>query len=113
MWVLHLSFLSIYLTDSAVTGLTFGAAVHAMSAQIKGLLGVHPRHTDEGFLQLIKKWFAIGEAVPHTNLVTLSISIITIAFLVLYKKYAEPQLKRKKITLPAELVAVSHGVPMV
>ncbi|XGW35599.1 hypothetical protein V3C99_019087 [Haemonchus contortus] len=106
MWVLHLSFLSTYLTDSAVTGLTFGAAVHAMSAQIKGLLGVHPRHTDEGFLQLIKKWFAIGEAVPHTNLVTLTISIITIVFLVLYKKYAEPQLKRKRITLPAELVAL-------
>ncbi|KAK6031786.1 inorganic anion transporter, SulP family, partial [Ostertagia ostertagi] len=106
MWVLHLSFLSTYLTDSAVTGLTVGAAIHAMTAQVKGLLGITLRHTSSGFLQLFGKWYAIVEGLPNTNLVTLAISVSTITFLVLYKKIVEPVLKKKNISLPAELLAL-------
>ncbi|KAK6059129.1 inorganic anion transporter, SulP family [Cooperia oncophora] len=106
IWVLRLSFFSTYLTDSAVTGLTFGAAIHALTAQIKGLLGIHLEGTTEGFLQLFEEWLAIAERVPDTNLVTLAISISTIVFLLLYKELVEPHLRRKRISLPAELLVV-------
>ncbi|KAK6040322.1 inorganic anion transporter, SulP family, partial [Cooperia oncophora] len=108
IWVLRLSFFSTYLTDSAVTGLTFGAAIHALTAQIKGLLGIHLEGTTEGFLQLFEEWLAIAERVPDTNLVTLAISISTIVFLLLYKELVEPHLRRKRISLPAELLVVSE-----
>ncbi|PIO75753.1 inorganic anion transporter, SulP family [Teladorsagia circumcincta] len=53
-----------------------------------------------------EKWYAIAEGLPNTNLVTLAISVSTITFLVLYKKIVEPILKKKNISLPAELLAL-------
>ncbi|WKY15456.1 hypothetical protein Q1695_000719 [Nippostrongylus brasiliensis] len=106
MWLLHLSFLSTYLSDSAVSGLTFGAALHAFIAQFSGLLGIKPRRPQGGFLKIVWKLGTLIEAAPNTNLITLAISVVTVAFLVLYKKIVDPILKRRKVQLPAELIAL-------
>ncbi|VDL74634.1 unnamed protein product [Nippostrongylus brasiliensis] len=68
MWLLHLSFLSTYLSDSAVSGLTFGAALHAFIAQFSGLLGIKPRRPQGGFLKIV--WLiviTIISAVLHLH----------------------------------------------
>ncbi|KHJ97700.1 inorganic anion transporter, SulP family [Oesophagostomum dentatum] len=111
MWALHLSFLSAYLSDSVVSGLTFAAALHALIAQVPGILGVKLDHPDtDNFLHIITKIKDIFVAVPRTNLVTLLLSVCTIVFLLIFKKLVEPTFRRWRIPLPSELIAVRFAV---
>ncbi|VDP03030.1 unnamed protein product [Heligmosomoides polygyrus] len=104
MWLLHLSFLSTYLSDSVVSGLTFGAAIHAFVAQLSGLLGIRLGRTNQGVFQLLSKVKGLAVALPGTNVATLTISIVTISFLVSFKHFVDPILKKRKIPVPSELV---------
>ncbi|KAK6760143.1 hypothetical protein RB195_021591 [Necator americanus] len=107
MWILQLSFLSAYLSDSVVSGLTFGAVLHALIAQFPNLIGIKLESVEtDGFLHILTKLKAIFIAVPRANLITLALSASTILFLVIFKRFVEPCFRRCKIPLPSELVAL-------
>ncbi|EPB77660.1 inorganic anion transporter, SulP family [Ancylostoma ceylanicum] len=54
MWILHLSFLSTYLSDSVVSGLTFAAALQAFVAQLPNIIGVELGYAEgDGFLHVL------------------------------------------------------------
>ncbi|RCN29211.1 sulfate permease [Ancylostoma caninum] len=107
MWILHLSFLSAYLSDSVVSGLTFGAALQALVAQLPNVIGVELGHAEnDGFLHVLTKLKEILAAVPHANVVALALSMSTIAFLSMFKRFVDPCLQRRKISLPSELLAL-------
>ncbi|CAJ0609011.1 unnamed protein product [Cylicocyclus nassatus] len=107
LWILHLSFLSAYLSDSVVSGLTFGAAVHAFIAQIPSILGIKAKEgKTSGFLHIFSKLYGICIAIPSTNVATVILSAGTMLFLLLCKHFIEPPLIRRKIPLPSELIAL-------
>ncbi|EYC38322.1 hypothetical protein Y032_0725g1862 [Ancylostoma ceylanicum] len=107
MWILHLSFLSTYLSDSVVSGLTFAAALQAFVAQLPNIIGVELGYAEgDGFLHVLSKVKEILIAVPRANMVAVALSISTITFLSMFKYFLDPCLKRRRIALPSELLAL-------
>ncbi len=51
MALVRLDFLTSYLSDSAISGLTFGAAIQAVIAQLNGVLGTKSDKINHTFLQ--------------------------------------------------------------
>uniref|UniRef100_A0A1I7XUG0 Sulfate_transp domain-containing protein n=1 Tax=Heterorhabditis bacteriophora TaxID=37862 RepID=A0A1I7XUG0_HETBA len=52
MAILRLDFLTSYLSDAAISGLTFGAACHALIAQLPGILGIKLHTQEATFLKI-------------------------------------------------------------
>ncbi|RCN44128.1 STAS domain protein [Ancylostoma caninum] len=55
-----------------------------------------------GTVQKLKEILA---AVPRANVVALALSMSTVAFLSMFKRFVDPCLQRRKISLPSELLA--------
>uniref|UniRef100_A0A914XGG2 STAS domain-containing protein n=1 Tax=Plectus sambesii TaxID=2011161 RepID=A0A914XGG2_9BILA len=109
MALMRLDFLTAYLSDQVVAGFTTGAACHVFVAQLNKVLNVNlPRHT--GFLRL---YFMVEElvfALPEANLVTVAVSLCSMAFLVFGKELINPRVKTLiPVPIPFELILVIIG----
>ncbi|CAI4224066.1 unnamed protein product [Auanema sp. JU1783] len=104
MAVLHLDFLTSYLSDPAVSGLNFGAACHAFISQLPAILGIKIHSSKEFFFKLIYNFEEIIENLGNINVATTIISLLTIALLILSKSYIEPNTRRLGFPFPTELV---------
>ncbi|PAV78886.1 hypothetical protein WR25_06957 isoform B [Diploscapter pachys] len=63
MALVRLDFLTSYLSDSAISGLTFGAAIQAVIAQLNGVLGTKSDKINHTFLQNF--YLIVGTLLSH------------------------------------------------
>lgn len=99
--VFKLGFLVNFLSKPVISGFTSAAALIIGLSQLKHLLGINLERSNTLQEIIVNAFKIIGE----TNLITLSIGIISILILVFFKKYL------KKI--PAALVVVVFGILIV
>jgi high affinity sulfate transporter 1 len=103
MGLLQLGFISIFLSESLVSGYTTGAACHVFTSQLKHVLGidngVHP-----GILQVPRIWIKSIYQLCHTNPATFIIALVTMAVLIAIN-ILNKWLKKRKIPM----VSYSRG----
>ncbi|CAH8592008.1 unnamed protein product [Schistosoma turkestanicum] len=101
-----------YLAPSMVSGYTSGAGFHVLSSQISSLFGVKAAKKYQGPGSFFMVYVNLFKNIRDTNLYTLLISAISIAFLVIIKDGIEPLLQKYvhlKIPIPTELILVALG----
>ena len=54
MGVLQLGFITIFLSESLISGYTTGAAVHVFTSQLKHIFGMTLDSTQSGFFYIVK-----------------------------------------------------------
>ncbi|PAV91513.1 hypothetical protein WR25_14203 [Diploscapter pachys] len=109
MALVRLDFLTSYLSDSAISGLTFGAAIQAAIAQLNGVLGTKSDKINHTFLQNFYKLYDIFSHVGETNVPTLIISIVVLVILLSSKFLIEARTIKRGIPFPTELIVLIVG----
>ena len=88
MGLLQVGFVSVYLSDSLLSGFATGASLTILTSQLKYLLGLKlPRA--QGWFTLIKTWFSLLQNMADTNLCDLFTSLLCLLILVPTKKLNE------------------------
>ncbi|XP_023233892.1 solute carrier family 26 member 10-like isoform X2 [Centruroides sculpturatus] len=107
--VLKLGILTFILSDQLISGFTSAAAIHVGTSQVKDLFGINVGiHT--GQFQLIQTYIDIFNDLKNTNLVTLSISAISLFTLAVVKDHINDRFQHKMIMpFPIDLVVVIVG----
>jgi MFS superfamily sulfate permease-like transporter len=103
MGLFQLGFISIFLSESLVSGYTTGAAVLVFTSQLTHILGISNK-VPPGLFQVPRTWTKSFSILPTTNLATLLISLVSIAALIGFK-FLNKWLKKK--TIP--IVVYSRG----
>jgi len=108
--MLHVSFVSVFLSDPLISGFTTGAAFHIFSSQVRHLVGMSiPRKEASGIFAIFKLYIYIFSNIKSVNIGSLAIGVI--ASIILYViKYLSQKYKNKiKFPIPAELIVVILG----
>lgn len=105
MGVLQVGFVSVYLSDSLLSGFATGASLTILTSQFKYLLGLKiPR--PQGWFTLFKTWFAIFSNLAQTNLCDLITSLVCLAVLIPTKEINDRFKSKLKAPIPFELFVV-------
>ncbi len=105
MGLLQVGFVSVYLSDSLLSGFATGASLTILTSQIKYFLGLHlPRV--QGWGSLIKTWVSLFKNLGHTNLCDLVTSMICLLVLVPTKELNDRFKAKLKAPIPFELFVV-------
>ncbi|KTF78588.1 hypothetical protein cypCar_00036915 [Cyprinus carpio] len=105
MGLLQVGFVSVYLSDSLLSGFATGASLTILTSQIKYLLGLHlPRV--QGWGSLIKTWISLFKNLGHTNLCDLITSVLCLLVLVPTKELNDRFKAKLKAPIPFELFVV-------
>ncbi|XP_039188662.1 solute carrier family 26 member 10-like isoform X2 [Crotalus tigris] len=111
MFMLHLGFLSTYLSEPVVKAFTSAAALHVVVSQLQSLLGISlPR--PNGYFAIFKTLASVVEALPLTNIAELLISGLCLAVLVPIKEINHRYRSRMWVPIPGEIIMelLAHGV---
>uniref|UniRef100_A0A1I7RK18 STAS domain-containing protein n=1 Tax=Bursaphelenchus xylophilus TaxID=6326 RepID=A0A1I7RK18_BURXY len=103
---LRVTFITEYFSGALVGGFVTGAAIHVLISQFDSFLGIM-KIRSSGLLYLFKNVIAICSQIPNTNLMTLGIGVVSVAFLLIGKMIVTPALNaslKKKLTIPYELI---------
>ncbi|XP_043113816.1 sulfate transporter [Puntigrus tetrazona] len=105
MGLLQVGFVSVYLSDSLLSGFATGASLTILTSQIKYFLGLHlPRV--QGWGSLLKTWISLFRNLGHTNLCDLVTSVICLLVLVPTKELNDRFKAKLKAPIPFELFVV-------
>ncbi|XP_026529719.1 solute carrier family 26 member 10 [Notechis scutatus] len=105
MFLLHLGFLSTYLSEPVVKAFTSAAALHVVVSQLQSLLGISlPRAN--GYFAIFKTLASVVEALPLTNMAELLISGLCLAVLVPIKEINHRYRSRMWVPIPGEIIMV-------
>ncbi|KAK9407379.1 solute carrier family 26 member 10 [Crotalus adamanteus] len=105
MFMLHLGFLSTYLSEPVVKAFTSAAALHVVVSQLQSLLGISlPR--PNGYFAIFKTLASVVEALPLTNIAELLISGLCLAVLVPIKEINHRYRSRMWVPIPGEIIMV-------
>ena len=81
MGLLQVGFVSVYLSDSLLSGFATGASLTILTSQLKYLLGLRiPR--PQGWFTLVKTWYALLSNLASTNVCDLVTSLVCLLVLV-------------------------------
>lgn len=81
MGLLQVGFVSVYLSDSLLSGFATGASLTILTSQIKYLLGLKiPR--PQGWFTLFKTWYGLLSNLGNTNVCDLITSLVCLAVLI-------------------------------
>uniref|UniRef100_A0A2C9JCX2 STAS domain-containing protein n=1 Tax=Biomphalaria glabrata TaxID=6526 RepID=A0A2C9JCX2_BIOGL len=109
---LRMGFLTTFLSDPLISGFTTGAAIHVFSSQIKSAFGVKVDRYS-GPLKLIFSYHDFFTHLNHPNLVTMTITIVTVLFLIGIKEGINNNKKFREtfrgIPIPGELIVLIIG----
>ncbi|GAB1604820.1 sulfate transporter-like isoform X1, partial [Argonauta hians] len=111
MGILHLGFVTTFLSDPLVSGFTTGAACHVFTSQVKHIFGVKMGQYS-GPWKLIYSYRDFFTNLPDTNFITLGVSAVSILILAIIKELINnnPKIKPKlKMPVPIELIMVILG----
>lgn len=102
MGLLQIGFVSVYLSDSLLSGFATGASLTILTSQIKYLLGLRiPR--PQGWFTLFKTWYALFTNIAKTNICDLITSLVCLAVLIPAKELND----RFKAKLKVKIIRVT------
>lgn len=129
-----LGILTRYFSNTFISSYTCGSAIHVIKSQVKELFGIKNAIRFSGIMNIprvrkfnftlitffhsinsnynwliifIKSLVDLGYKMTDANWQTVVISVISIIYLVIFKEYLNPWIKRKtKMTLPSDLFLV-------
>ncbi|CAL8262148.1 unnamed protein product [Lota lota] len=105
MGLLQVGFVSVYLSDSLLSGFATGASLTILTSQLKHLLGLRiPR--PQGWFTLIKTWYALLSNLGNTNVCDLVTSLVCLLVLVPSKELNDRFKAKLKAPVPFELFVV-------
>uniref|UniRef100_A0A8C6UUJ6 Solute carrier family 26 member 2 n=1 Tax=Neogobius melanostomus TaxID=47308 RepID=A0A8C6UUJ6_9GOBI len=105
MGLLQVGFVSVYLSNSLLSGFATGASLTIFTSQFKYLLGLKiPR--PQGWFTLFKTWFSIFSHLGQTNLCDLITSLVCLAVLIPTKEINDRFKSKLKAPIPFELFVV-------
>ncbi|XP_026991932.2 sulfate transporter [Tachysurus fulvidraco] len=105
MGLLQVGFVSVFLSDSLLSGFATGASLTILTSQLKYLLGLKlPRA--QGWGSLIKTWIKLFENLGQTNICDLITSILCLLILVPTKELNDRFKSKLKAPIPFELFVV-------
>ncbi|XP_043925149.1 sulfate transporter [Protopterus annectens] len=105
MGLFQVGFISVYLSDSLLSGFATGASLTILTSQVKYLLGISiPR--SHGVGSLIFTWYHIFKNIYKTNICDLITSLLCLALLVPAKEINELYKSKLKAPIPMELFVV-------
>ncbi|GAB6029461.1 hypothetical protein CHUAL_005217 [Chamberlinius hualienensis] len=106
MGILQLGSLSVYLSETLVSGFTTGAAVLVFTSQVKYVLGISiPNHS--GIWGIVYTYMDVFSQIQNTNLVTLALSVSVIVTLVVVNDCINLRFKGRMIMpIPTELLVI-------
>lgn len=103
-----LGILTTYFSDTFISSYTCASAIHVIKSQVKELFGIKNAIRFSGIMNIPLSVVDLGSKMPEANWQTIVISIISIIYLVIFKEYINPWIKRKtKITFPSDLLLVT------
>lgn len=81
MGIFQVGFVSVYLSDSLLSGFATGASLTILTSQFKYLLGLKiPR--PQGWFTLFKTWYSLLTNLSHTNICDLVTSLVCLLILI-------------------------------
>ncbi|MEQ2204531.1 hypothetical protein XENOCAPTIV_014661 [Xenoophorus captivus] len=105
MGLLQVGFVSVYLSDSLLSGFATGASLTILTSQIKYLLGLKiPR--PQGWFTMFKTWYGVFTNLATTNICDLITSLVCLAVLIPAKELNELFKSKLKAPIPFELFVV-------
>ncbi|KAK0137046.1 Sulfate transporter [Merluccius polli] len=105
MGLLQVGFVSVYLSDSLLSGFATGASLTILTSQLKYLLGLRiPR--PQGWFTLIKTWYGLLSNLASTNVCDLVTSLVCLLVLVPSKELNDRFKAKLKAPIPFELFVV-------
>lgn len=109
MGILRLGFITLYLSDSFISGFTTGAAVHITTSQVPKMLAFGVGSI-QGAGKIVRTYIAIFSNITKTNVADLLIAVVSIIVLVLVKECINERFKPKmKMPVPIDLIVVVLG----
>lgn len=107
MGITGLGMITKYFSDSFISGYTSGSAVHVAVSQIKDIFGFKNTKRFNGMFKIPLTLYDLAKQIPSTNIATLIVSAICIAYLVVFKEFINPRIKKRiKVEFPSELLLV-------
>ncbi|KAJ8394019.1 hypothetical protein AAFF_G00053630 [Aldrovandia affinis] len=105
MGLLQVGFVSVYLSDSLLSGFATGASITILTSQLKYLLGLKlPRA--QGLGSLVKTWYNLFSHIGQTNVCDLVTSLLCLLVLVPTKELNDRFKAKLKAPIPFELFVV-------
>ncbi|XP_041049383.1 sulfate transporter, partial [Carcharodon carcharias] len=105
MGIFQVGFISVYLSDSLLSGFATGASFTILTSQVKYLLGISiPRAQSPG--SLVQTWVNIFKNIHTTNICDLVTSMVCLLVLVPLKEINEYYKSKLKAPIPGELLVV-------
>ncbi|KAM7418168.1 hypothetical protein PAMA_017696 [Pampus argenteus] len=105
MGVFQIGFVSVYLSDSLLSGFATGASLTILTSQIKHLLGLKiPR--PQGWFTLFKTWYSLLSNLGNTNICDLVTSLVCLLILIPTKELNDRFKSKLKAPIPFELFVV-------
>uniref|UniRef100_A0A3P8RVB5 Solute carrier family 26 member 2 n=1 Tax=Amphiprion percula TaxID=161767 RepID=A0A3P8RVB5_AMPPE len=105
MGLLQIGFVSVYLSDSLLSGFATGASLTILTSQFKYLLGLKiPR--PQGWFTLFKTWYSLLTNLGNTNICDLVTSLVCLVILVPTKELNDRFKSKLKAPIPFELFVV-------
>ncbi|CAL8358189.1 unnamed protein product [Merluccius merluccius] len=105
MGLLQVGFVSVYLSDSLLSGFATGASLTILTSQLKHLLGLRvPR--PQGWFTLLKTWYGLLANLASTNVCDLLTSLVCLLVLLPSKELNDRFKARLKAPIPFELFVV-------
>uniref|UniRef100_A0A4W4G0Y7 STAS domain-containing protein n=1 Tax=Electrophorus electricus TaxID=8005 RepID=A0A4W4G0Y7_ELEEL len=105
MGLLQVGFVSVFLSDSLLSGFATGASLTILTSQLKYLLGLKLPRT-QGWGSLIKTWIGLLGSLDQTNMCDLITSVLCLLVLVPTKELNERFKSKLKAPIPFELFVV-------
>ena len=94
-------------SDSFIGGYTTGSAIHVLVSQLKEVFGIRNPKRFNGAFKIPKTVFDVISKLGSTNIGTLVVSIICITYVVIFKEFINPRIKKRcKIEFPSDLILV-------
>jgi MFS superfamily sulfate permease-like transporter len=85
-----------------------GSAIHVLVSQLKDLFGIKTSTRFNGVFKIPKTVYDIIVKLDSTNVGTLVVSIACIIYIVIFKEFVNPRIKKRcKMEFPSDLVLVN------
>lgn len=108
MGVLGLGIVSSYFSQAFISGYTTGSAIQVFTSQIKDVFGLKGLNKYNGAFKIPLTIADILSKMGTTNIPTLILSAICIAYLIFCKEFINPKVKKKfRLEFPSELLLVN------
>ncbi|XP_051275855.1 sulfate transporter [Dicentrarchus labrax] len=105
MGIFQVGFVSVYLSDSLLSGFATGASLTILTSQFKYLLGLKiPR--PQGWFTLFKTWYSLLINLGNTNICDLVTSLVCLLILIPTKELNDRFKAKLKAPIPFELFVV-------